>query len=163
MFSNISWSEYSLTLLILLLVYYFIIGLWFYYYDLKNLLVRTPVLGLGDSDLLSDVRNENVLKPQEDNHSEETRIEDFIIKPKCESDVQTLLDRLRGAISVASERKFIKQEFFLYLQLILKEYPGLKDSDFKSAINNLIISECENYNSVTFSEEEIELIWNEVA
>ena len=165
MFTNISWTNYIIAVILLLIIYYIIIGIRFYSHDLKNLLSGNQKFKQSSSTELSNAQNFNT--PIADKQAQpemfqagkafaETIDETFL-------DVEHLIIRLKEAIANASRKKYIKQEFFLYLQLILKEYPILKNSQLQSVINELIISECAMYGSITLSEEEAVALWNEVA
>lgn len=165
MFTNISWANYIVAISLLLVIYYIIIGIRFYFYDLKNLLSGNQRFRISPSTVLSNVQNGNnpiafeQAQPdmfQAGNAFAETTDQTFL-------EVEHLIIRLKEAIADASVKKYIKQEFFLYLQLIIKEYPILKNSQFQSVINELIISECAKYGSVMLSEEEVVALWIEVA
>jgi hypothetical protein len=165
MFTNISWTNYTVGISLLLVIYYIIIAIRFYFLDLKNLLSGNQKFMSSSSAGFSDVQNNNNPIAHEQAQTEmfqagttfaETTNETFL-------EVEHLIVRLKEAIANASGKKYIKQEFFLFLQLILKEYPMLKNSQFQSVINELIISECAKYGSVTFSEEEVVELWIEVA
>ena len=165
MFTNISWTNYIVVVILLLVIYYIIIGIRFYSHDLKNLLSGNQRFRISPSTVLSNVQNGNnpiafeQAQPdmfQAGNTFNETTDEFFL-------EIDHLIIRLKEAIANASGKKYIKQEFFLYLQLIIKEYPMLKNSQFQSVLNELIISECAKYGSVTLSEEEVGTLWNEVA
>ena len=166
MFTNISWTNYFYLVILLLLIYYIIIGLRFYSDDLKSLLSGNRKSNLSLSQTKAwDKENGNNSIAHEPVQSEffgagntfsETSDDTF-------SEVERLIDRLKDAIAEAFEKKYVKQEFFLYLQLILKEYSKLKTPPFQSIINELIISECAKHGSVMFNEDEVVALWNEVA
>ncbi|MEP7079816.1 MAG: hypothetical protein ABI784_03760 [Ginsengibacter sp.] len=79
------------------------------------------------------------------------------------SEVEYLIDKLKDAIAEASDKKYIKQEFFMYLQLIIKNYSHFKNTPFQSMINELIITECAKHSSVAFDEDEVKTLWSEIA
>lgn len=164
MFTNISWANYIVVIILLLIIYYIIIGILFYSHDLKNLLSGNQKFKLSPSMGISDVQND--INPiafeqaqseiyKDSNASDETNVEISL-------EIDHLIIKLKEAIADASHKKYIQPEFFLYLQLIIKEYPRVKNSQFQSVINELIISECANYGSVTLNEEEVASLWNEV-
>lgn len=164
MFTNISWTNYIVVIILLLVIYYIIIGIRFYSRDLKNLLSRnqksklSPSIGI--TELQNDIHTINSEQAQSEiykdrNASNETNDEIIL-------EVDHLIIKLKEAIADASHKKYIQPEFFLYLQLIIKEYPMVKNSHFQSVINELIISECGKYGSVTLNEEEVGSLWNEV-
>lgn len=142
MFTNISWTNYFFVIISLLIIYYIIIGLRFYPVEIRNFLFDKMKFKIRESET-------KILRKSETGNTS--------------SKVEELVVRLKDAIAELSGKRFIKQEFFLYLQLILEEYPEIKNSQFQSAINELIISECAKYDSIMFSEEELVGLWSEVA
>lgn len=76
--------------------------------------------------------------------------------------VEHLIGRLKEAIEEASREKHSKQEFFLYLKSILKGYPALKNSPFRSAINELIVSECARHGPIMPSGDGAVMLWDDV-
>lgn len=142
MFTNVSWTNYFFVIISLLIIYYIIIGLRFYPAEIRNFLFNKKKFKVSAS---------------------ETKILGKGKTVSTSSKVGELVVRLKDAIAELSGKRFIKQEFFLYLQLILEEYPEIKNSQFQSAINELIISECAKYDSIMFNEEELVGLWSEVA
>ncbi len=106
-----------------------------------------------------------------DNHFEYNQPELFPSYKKCtpplqETDdtfqqVEELTTSLKEVIAVAVDKQYIKEEFILSLQLLLKKYQYLKGLPFLVAINNLIASECEKYGYIQLSAEERVMLWNE--
>lgn len=155
MFTNISWTGYLTVVAILLAIYYLYVGVRYFSADLKGLFAERQKLKFkavlhGNSkadDLL--VLEDNRLKASS---FEETTDDEF-------SEVEHLIERLKTVVSDASRRKLIPQEFKQYLSMVLKEYPTVRYSPLRLSINELIISECEKYGTVTLKEEEVELLW----
>jgi hypothetical protein len=77
------------------------------------------------------------------------------------AEVEHLIERLKSVIADASGKKLIPQELKKYLHLVLQEYPNIKNSPFRTSINELVASECEKYGAVTLSEDEVELLWKD--
>ncbi|MDD2305973.1 MAG: hypothetical protein PHP53_14825, partial [Prolixibacteraceae bacterium] len=100
------------------------------------------------------------IQPSEKNYNgespafETTTDDDF-------AEVEHLIERLKGVISDASGKKLITQELKRYIYLVLQEYPNIKNSPFRTSINELVASECEKYGAVTLSEEDVELLWKD--
>lgn len=165
MFTNISWTNYIVVVILLLVIYYIIIGIRFYSHDLKNLLSGNQKFRLIHSSGLSKMQKDNNSVAHGNAQPEMFQTGNAFAETNDEIilEIDHLIIRLKEAIANASGKKYIKQEFFLYLQLIIKEYPMLKNSQFQTVINELIISECAKYGSVTLSEEEVVALWNEVA
>ena len=76
-------------------------------------------------------------------------------------EVDQLIERLKEVVADACSKKLIPREFIEYLQAVLLEYPSIKNSPYRSSINELISSECEKYGTVALSEEEVEQLWKE--
>ncbi|GAA4429828.1 hypothetical protein GCM10023188_15730 [Pontibacter saemangeumensis] len=164
MFTNISWANYLVVVTLLLAAYYLIIGTRFYSRELQHLLSgkRKPAM-----------RPVQVKAPEALNHDHSAAFldggpEDFVSEdsPVQAADntlqeIEQLADHLKEVLAEAASKRYGKEEFILLLQAVLKKYPALKDAPFRSAIHELIISECEKYGSITLSEEEIVLLWNE--
>jgi hypothetical protein len=167
MFTGISWADYTITIALLLAAYYVFVGVKFYYRELQHLL-------LGKSELLvrffpdksnmqngeeSDIQVQAIqpeLFPSLANYAPPMEDTEDTIKQ-----VQELTGSLKEAISIAVDKEFIKEEFILSVQLILKNYAFLKGSPAMGAINNLIASECERYGYIQLSAEERVMLWNE--
>ncbi len=158
MFTNISWTDYFVAVVLLLAIYYLFVGVRYYSADLKDLIsgkqrpnfrVALP-RDLSDESILSTEEN----YPNESPAFETTADDDF-------AEVEHLIERVKGVIADASGKKLIPQEFKQYLHLVLREYPNIKNSPLRSSINELIASECEKYGAVTLSEEEVELLWKD--
>lgn len=160
MFTNITWTNYMVVIILLLAVYYILVGIQFYYHDLKFLASRRKLNLQLQSNRLSEPGNSNQwlqTQPQVfETQNPVATTEDFF------QEVEHLAGRLKEAIKEAASKKPLKQEFSRYLQLILKEYPALKTSPFQSAINELITSECAKYGSTILSEDEVVKLWDEV-
>lgn len=165
MFTNISWTNYIIVIILLLAIYYLFIGIRFYYHKLKNLAGKRkfqlraahnePSAELGNMGNNSEDKRVQIEPSQAQNSFAGTPDDTF-------QEVEHLIGRLKEVIEEASRKKYIKQEFFQYLKLILQEYPEIKNSPFQPAINELIASECERYGSNMLSEDEVVMLWNDV-
>ena len=156
MFTNISWTDYFVAVVLLLTFYYFFVGVRYYSADFKNLFSgkRNPDFRVA---LHHDTAGEGILSTEENYTNERpafaiTTDDDF-------AEVEHLIDRLKGVIADASGKKLISQEFKQYLHLVLQEYPNIQNSPIRSSINELVASECEKYGAVSLSEDEVELLW----
>jgi len=145
-------------------IYYMIIGICFYSRDLKNLLSGNQKFKLspsiGTSNLQNDINPIASERAQSEIYKERNAFDET--NDEISLEVEHLIIKLKEAIADASYKKYIQPEFFLYLQLIIKEYPVVKNSQFQSVINELIISECGKYGFVMLNEEEVASLWNEV-
>lgn len=159
MLTNISWTDYIIAVAILLAAYYFFVGMRYFFADLKNLVSGKSNLKFravipDDTDesesFQSYEKKYNVVSPA----LETTSDDDF-------AEVEHLIERLKSVIADASGKKLIPQELKQYLHLVLQEYPNIKNSPFRTSINELVASECEKYGAVTLSEDEVEQLWKD--
>ncbi|MGN6214480.1 hypothetical protein [Parafilimonas sp.] len=158
MLKNISWTDYLIVVAIALAIYYLFVGVRYFSTEIKELLSGKRKLRFRAA--LSDPNGQyEPVEEQSQQHSgsfEKTTDDDF-------AEVEHLIERLKTVIADASRRELIPQEFKQYLGMVLKEYPAVKYSPLRSSINELITSECEKYGTVTLKDEEVDLLWKEVA
>lgn len=156
MLKNISWSDYFIAVAILLGIYFLLVGMLYFSGEIKDLLSGKRKLKFK----AALPNNNGTYSPDtEQNHHEtdgfaKTTDDEF-------TEVEQLIERLKAIIADASSRKLIPQEFKQYLSVVLKEYPSVRYSPIRSSINELIISECQKYGTVTLNENEVELLWKE--
>ncbi len=158
MFTNISWTEYFITVTILLAIYYLLVGIRYFSGDIKDLLSGKRKLNLRTA-LSYNSKGEYPSTNGGNSHPSEASFEETTDKEF--TDVEHLIERLKALIADASHRKMIQQEFKQYLSLVLKEYPSVKNSSLRASVNELIVSECEKYGAVTLTEDEVDLVWKD--
>jgi hypothetical protein len=160
MFTNISWGNYIVVVILLLASWYLFIGLRFYFNDLKKVISGKRKLQfrrLGDpnyGDFQSELNHQDSTGPI----SNQSSFGEFDTTFR---DVDALVEKLKDFIADARKRKLLKQEFLDYIQLIFKEYPSVKNSAFRSSVSELIVTECKNLDSVNITQAEAEGLWNE--
>lgn len=162
MLSHISWTEYLLIILLLLVIWYVFIGLRFYSVELKDLLTGKRKIELLTSKKTKEINSDNHSKsPKEEQDDKQLQEEAYLTENPDNpfKEIEELVEKLKEAIADASHKKYIRQELFHYLQLIIKEYPGLKNSSYRPTINEFIVSECEKQGSIAMNEEEAEMLW----
>ncbi len=167
MFNSISWAEFVAFVTLLLILYYLFIGVKFYFHELKQLMAGNKKI----SPHLANGNDDRQTKEIKDLDLQEVQPELFTSHQKYspaikEADdtfqqVEELTASLKEAIAVAVDKEYIKEEFILFLQLLLRKYHFLKTPTFLVAINNLIASECEKYGYIQLSAEERVMLWNE--
>ena len=74
----------------------------------------------------------------------------------------SLAEHLTYLIQEAHEKDYDKQELILLLQMTIRDYLDFEGTQFQSAINECIGTECAKYGSIHLGEEEIAEIWNRV-
>ena len=159
MLTNISWTDYIIAVAISLVAYYFFVGMRYFSADLKNLISGKNNLRFMVGISYDTEESENIQSSEKNYNVENSALEtssddDF-------AEVEHLIERLKSVIADASGKKLIPQEFKQYLHLVLQEYPNIKNSPFRSSINELVASECEKYGAVTLSEDEVEHLWKD--
>ncbi|MFC4233316.1 hypothetical protein ACFOW1_15550 [Parasediminibacterium paludis] len=160
MFTNISWTTYLTFVALFLSAWYIIICLRFYSSDILNFissktktqktdsgneLQATQYAGTKTAALEENINNAASLNEAQTDHLFE--------------DVETLSAKIKEAVSDASSKDYNKEEFFFLLEITLKAYPQLKGIPFQTAINNLIISECDKHGFIHPSSEELDRLW----
>lgn len=157
MFTNISWTDYIAAVALLLAIYYLFIALRFYTQELKNIFLKGQIqLGVVSNEAPGKTRSHSkpIHGPSQDSFAEDPN-ESF-------QEVENLISRLKITIEEGARNQLLKQGFSQNIKLVLKEYPSLKNSTFKAAINELIISECEKYGSTILDEDEVAVMWDSV-
>jgi hypothetical protein len=176
MFTSNPWGDYFTMLAPLIAGYYLFIGIRFYRRDLKAKIAgrRNQSIRIQGPQQSVDIPDPPVFTPLAANQQE---YEDTKL-PKSEDDsdqepaawqneelfdqVERLAAHLKEAIEEAHEKEYGKQDLILLLQMTLKEYPALREAPFRTAINNLIETECAKYGSVHLREDDKVAIWKQV-
>lgn len=158
MFTNISWSNYLVVVSITIVIYYVFVVTLYYRTNLKDLLSGRRRKFFEPAALKRPVIENNLstgnIQQHQTTASGETTDGDF-------AEAEQLAERLKTVIADASSRAIIPQEFRQYLHMILKEYPSIQTSALRPAINEMIVSECKRYGTVTLREEEVDALWKD--
>ena len=166
MFTSISWVDYLTIIIILLGVYYLFIAIRYYSNELKQLLPanrRVANSAVHESELEKSPDRSSKLKSNQTElfDNEKTSVDFGNVNDDIFYHVEQLTIQLKERIAEAADKKYIKEEFILSLQLLTKKYHFLKGSSFFTALNNLIASECEKYDYVHLTEDDRLRLWNE--
>ncbi|PXY40571.1 hypothetical protein DMB65_11705 [Flavobacterium cheongpyeongense] len=158
MFTNISWGNYMVVVILLLASWYLFVGFRFYFDDLKEVISGKRKLQFRGFENPNYQDIEPELKDQDSPEliSNQTSFGEF---DTTFQDVDTLVARLKSFIADAAKKKLVKKEFTYYLQLILREFPSVKNSAFNSSVSELIVSECDKLESITLTQKEAEALW----
>ena len=157
MLSEISWEEYLTAMGILLALYYGYIGIRYYPGEIKRILS-----GKGRTDKEQPAYNPKQFMQGADEESDQI-IDDYDDEGDDEFlRVESLITSLTQAIDTARKKQMIVAELKQYLKDVLREQPTLKDSPFRSSINQLIVSECGKNGTYMLSEQEIDVLWDGV-
>ena len=131
MLNNISWGSYWSALTVLLFFYYAYLLLRYYRKDIAGRLAITPRIQL------------------------DKEIEDGTPS----TIIQAINDEIIAYLEQASHERTMKQELVFALRKIALKYKSVRNSQYLSAINNLIHVECGNKCGIHLSEEEIRQVW----
>lgn len=158
MFTNISWGNYMVVVILLLASWYLFVGFRFYFDDLKEVISGKRKLQFRGFENPSYEDSQSELNYLESPKaiSEQTSFGEF---DTTFQDVDALVARLKNFITDAAKKKLVKKEFTYYLQLLLREFPSVKNSPFNSSISELIVSECDKLESITLTQKEAEALW----
>ena len=151
MLSNITWAQYLIGTLTLTIIYYGFIALKFFPAELK-----AKTIGRFS-------RNEQIIDPapflfeQSENldatdNTEEELVDDF-------ANVDDLIGGINSLIAGLPPEDRVPEKIKQQLHRLLKNYPDVKDSLFRSSINELIISEWEKYSAIVLTEDEVDMLW----
>jgi hypothetical protein len=158
MFTNISWGNYIVVVILLLASWYLFVGFRFYFDEFKEVISGKRKLQLRRFENTAYQDKEPELKDQESVEltSNETSFGEF---DTTFQDVDALVARIKTFITDAAKKKLVKKEFTYYLQLLLREFPSVKNSPFNSSVSELIVSECDKIESITLTQKEAEALW----
>ncbi len=73
--------------------------------------------------------------------------------------VKFLENEIRLRLKDGYQRKMIKEEIIMSLQILLNNYHDLKLSEHKNSINKYIVEECQNICSIHLNEENVNQLW----
>ena len=156
MFTNISWTDYLVAVGAVSAIYYLFVGIRYYSADLKELLSGERELKFRKGRNFPEKNFPSTQKAYRESSEPDTIAEDG------PAGVEYLTERLTGVIAEASGTRLKADEFKRYLRLVLREYPHIKNSPLRFAINELIASQCKKYGAVALSEQDAEQLWEDV-
>jgi len=148
MFTNITWSDYGITVLILLFIWYLYLISRFYSSQLKDFISGRHKISRSNKD--------NRTK-----HLEDSLFSDFKEPFDTLDDARELFYKIQDAVKESIQESRSKEEFQNYIKFILEEYPFVKISSLRSEINNLIVSECTNQLQFHLTFAEVDRLWDE--
>ena len=146
MFYTISWQSYWCALALLLVIYFIVIYLVYYRRDLKLPFIEKqfpPKKGNGFQ--LFDKESHSEFDSPPDGTEEHI--------------VYACMDEMNAFFDEASKKRWHKNELLYSLQLILKKYPSLKTSQYRSSIFNVIASQSEHICNIHLNAEEANEVW----
>ena len=140
MINNISWQGYWIWLAVISAGYYLIIYLLYYRHDFKAWIHPKPY----NSDGIASA-SESIIQPP--------------LEKDAERLIDSCMDELNAFFEESRRKKVMKEELIYSLQLLLKKYPSLKDSEYKESLSNLIATRCEDTCLVRLNADEVYHVW----
>lgn len=150
MLSNISWSNYAVTVVVLLVFWYLFLILKFYSGSLKELLNGKRKLNLFKTKFKTD---QNQIKKL---------FSEFKESFDTLEDARELAARLEKAVIESNQTNISGVVFKNYIKCILEEYPHVKNSSLREKINSLMVSECEKHPQLILTYPEMDGLWDEI-
>lgn len=157
MYTNISWGNYIIVIVLLLVSWYFFVGLQFYFVEIKEIVTgKWKLQNRRTKDLEIHY---DVVQPQT---FTDTSLQPSFGEPE-ESiiNIDAFVEGLKNVVKEAAQRKLVKTEFQSFLSLLLCEFSSIKNSPFRSSVSEMIISECNKLDFISLSQVEVEELWNE--
>ena len=138
MLSNITWWQFTATILVLLLLYYPIVLWLFFKKEIYNLFQKHHS-ELNDSS--ADDEHERVI-------SEEPVLPNNEVANHSASEAGMIADLMQDITTAVTQTKDdngTKEELLSLIRVLLQRYPTLKVSDQRVQINEFIIVECKRF------------------
>lgn len=156
MLQQFSWQLYFETVSVSLIIYYGLIGLKFYRAEIMALLDRKAP-GIGQPVARSPVFAEEAETFKDSPVTVKEPVEEEA--DDTENQVDALIGELKKYIGAASAKPSAPAVLVPQLKKIVQSYPGLRDSPHRSAINELLVSECEKAGVAQLTEDEVNRWW----
>ncbi|NGY37279.1 hypothetical protein FQU23_007090 [Flavobacterium sp. XN-5] len=155
MFTNISWGNYIVVIVLLLVSWYLFVGLRFYFAEIREVVTgKRKLRNRRTNDL--EIHYDVVQPPT----FTDTSLQPSFGEPeKSIIDIDAFVEGLKNVVNEAAQRKLVKTELQDRLSLLLCKHPSIKNSSFRSSVSELIISECEKLDTISLSLEEVEQLW----
>ena len=137
---NISWQGYWIWLAVISTGYYLVIYLLYYRHDLKAWIHPKPY-------------NSDGIVPASES------IIQLHVEKDAERLIDSCMDELNAFFEESRRKKVMKEELIYSLQLLLKKYPSLKDSEYKESLTYLIATQCEDTCLGRLNADEVYQVW----
>ena len=147
MLKSITWSSYWLIIVAVIFIYYIIICGKFYVNEIKNIFARNSRLYKEKGrNFPSFCKNE-----KDDAHFKST---DELMRA-----INQFVSEIKTTLEHSAKNRLMKEEIIFSIQHLSKKYALIKNSPFKSFINNYVLAECSNYCSIHLDEDELNMLW----
>ena len=147
MVDNISWNSYWLFILLSTLIYYFFVVAVYFRNDLFKPRIRN--FGLADANSFQTTPLTPQIKEVKENDSTEA----------SENLIKSLVDEIRAFLIEAGKSKEAKERILEGLRQICSKYSKDQIEIYKTAITNLIETECYDKCIIRLSVDELEQVW----
>ncbi len=142
MLQTISWQNYFTVCAVLLVIYY--TAIIFLYYRQDVAMIFRQQISFRKQGAFAQA-NQTALLQQQGNDIDALG--------------SNLTDEIK-AFAASAGNQYNKTELQYFLQMLLKKYAVLKNSEVQASITKTIISECKNNCSIELSDEEAGMLWN---
>lgn len=140
MLSGISWLQYIVFLVVMTSAYYGVVSFMFYKKDVFAFINKSQEsLSVGEI----KITGESIL---------ESSLEKV-------TDTGILQHEIQSMLKEAANKKVIKEEIIMSLQILLEPYPSLQSNSLKELVNNYIIIQTQNICSIHLDEETVNQVW----
>lgn len=148
MFTNITWSQYALTVFISLLVWYTCVVFRFYSSELTDIFSdRRKLLFTGK------IPNAAADK--------DTLFSEFKEPFETLDDARELFHKLKNAFAESNQQSRSRDEFKNFIKFILEQYPYIRMSALRGKINDLTVSLCQESPRLHLTYAEVDGLWEQ--
>lgn len=159
MLNHISWAAYLEIILLLLAIYYVIVGLRFYKDDIRRIFQHAKTV-TGVSAIPDALRYEG---PEEVSypllHPGSSDPDNRPDHSPAETD--GLIRDIKACIGTASGKPFAPAVLIPQIKKLFRANPGLRNSPYRPAINELVVTECEREGTALLTEDEVDQWWSD--
>ena len=162
MIEKISWATYATALVLIVLIYYIVIALLYFRKEISALSngLQKRLLNRAIANQKSSFTDKQTISsPPFNSNAGPAFSKESSDNSNISIEAFDLVEKIKDAILLYSERQYIKEEIITGIQLLLKEYSQLKYSAYTDSINNIIIKECETHCSIRLEDDEVKLLW----
>lgn len=157
MLNHLSWGWYTGTVLLLTIIYYVYVAWRYYRPEIRNLLGRN-----GPQDILSfsfeaPAEESEQLLPSE--HVPEYMEDDGEATFR---QIEELVAGLKAILARGISGNYTVTNLKSAVSAVLVKYPHIKNTHFRDAINEMVVTECASLGPVDLTEEEVNALWNGV-
>lgn len=162
MFTTISWVNYIVVVALLVASWYLFVAFRFYLDEIKEIVTGSRKLQFWPVSEKTEIQMDYDLKDFDlPESASPISTSSFEESDTTFRDVDALVERLKFVVADAIKRKFLKQELLDYLRLVLREYPTVKNSAFRSSVSEFIVSECTKLELINLLQTEVEELWDD--